>query len=298
MTDRLDVLPTPHQSLRSARRPARRIGGRLAVGVAVLALLGAACSDDGTGPGGGTTPASDTGGSDSGGGDSGGDSGGGDDSGGGSDSGGSDSGGDSGSGDSGGGDSGGGSDSGGSDSGGDSGGSTTPVEETDDGLTTEEWVLLILLGIAAIAIIIGITSAATNRSDKKNAQKRNLNNRLRDVTSGCRWVNDQALPSVLQATTSDQLNYAWGSARKHMVDLEAKIANLAAGTGDSSLDRSLSALGQSVAGLRGAVESNVNLRLQPDANAQQAAIQASAQTVTQRRQQVDDALVPVLAAEQ
>ncbi len=302
MIERL-VEPTPGQSNTGGSRRGRRLGGRLAVGIAVLALLGACTDEDGGPIGGGTLPGSDTGGDlGGGGGDSGGGDSGGGDSGGGDSGGGDSGGGDSGGGDSGGGDSGGGGDTGGGgdSGGGDSGGSTTPPpsQETDDGLTTEEWVLLILLGVAAVAIIIGVTSAATNHSDKKQAQRRNLNTRLRDVSSGCRWVNDQALPAVLQATTADQLNYAWGNARRHMVDLEGKIATLAAGTGDSSLDQSLSMLGQSLAGLRGAVESNVNLRLRPDAHEQQAAIQASSQTVTQRRHQLDDALVPVLAAQQ
>jgi len=149
-----------------------------------------------------------------------------------------------------------------------------------------------------VAIVIGATAASTSHSDDRQAQRRELNRRLRDVTSGCRWVNGTAVNNVLVATTAAQLQYSWNTARAHMIDLEGKIAALASGTGDRSLDQSLSQLGQSLAGLRGALDSNAQLRMRPDAAEQGAAIQSSSQIVAQRRQRLDDALIPVLAAQQ
>ncbi len=186
---------------------------------------------------------------------------------------------------------------------GDQGGDTPQPEPTpetpssDPVFSTEEWVLLILLGVGVVAIIIGATSAATSRAEANASRRQELGRRLREITSGCRWISGRAATDVLVATTADQLRLSWGTARAHMVDLEGKIAVVAGATGDRSLDSSLSTLGESLAGLRGALESNVALRLRPDAMEQGAAIQASTEIVTRCRHQVDNAVVPVLAAQ-
>ncbi len=269
----------------------RRRAGRACLIVASLALFAGACSEDGESPldgslpdltlpdGGGDTGGGDAGGGDAGGGDAGG--------------------GDAGGGDAGGGDAGGGDAGGGYAGGGDTGAAPapSPVPPEDDGLSTEEWILLVLLAVAGVAIIIGAVSAASSHSAKKEARRADVDRKLRELTSGCRWVNDSGTMSVLESTTADQLRGTWSTVRAHMIDLEAKTATLAGSTGDSALDQSLAYLGQSLAGLRGAVEANVNARLRPDANQQEAMIAASTQTVMQRRQQLESALNPVWAAQ-
>jgi hypothetical protein len=159
-------------------------------------------------------------------------------------------------------------------------------------LTNEEWVLLILLGIAAVAIIIGATSAATSHSQRKQQQQSDRRRRLTDIGGGVRWLLDQGSMSVLQAKPT-QVAGAWASVRPHEIDLEGKTAQLAAGSGDSLLDSSLSRLGQELAGLRGAIESYVSAC----AGGQADLVASSRQTVMSRRQQVEIVLQPITAAQ-
>ena len=158
-------------------------------------------------------------------------------------------------------------------------------------MTTQEWVLWILIGIAVVAIIVGISRAAPGRSRKQGRQRSRLRQDLNDITGGCRWAVDQGSMSVLQASSRSEAHGTWNSVRSQIYDLEGRIAQLCGGTGDARLDDSLSALGQSVAALRGALESYV-ATMSID---QTDLVDGARQTVMQCRLRIEAALQPVLA---
>ena len=173
-----------------------------------------------------------------------------------------------------------------------------PEEPADDeGLTTEEWVLLGILGVLVIAVIIGATSAATRHSAKKGAARAGLNGRLSTITGTSRWVLDQASVETLRISDPAQLTTSWAGTRTRIIDLESDITVLMGSTGDSGLDQSLSMLGQNVAGLRGSLDTLVSLRTSDAAAGQQALIDDAARTVQERRQQLSAVMAPVEAAQ-
>lgn len=165
--------------------------------------------------------------------------------------------------------------------------------EDDEGLSTEEWVLLGLLGVVVIAVIIGATSAATRHSAKKDAARAALDGRLSAITGTSRWVVDQASVETLRISDPAQLSTSWAGTRTRIIDHESDIAALMGSTGDPGLDQSLSLLGQSVAGLRGSLDTLVSLRTGDAASGQQALIDEAARTVQERRQQLSAAMASV-----
>ncbi|MGI9623477.1 MAG: hypothetical protein ACR2PK_11620 [Acidimicrobiales bacterium] len=210
-----------------------------------------------------------------------------------------DSGADSGSGDGGSGDGGGGDgSSGGGGDGGTTSGGTTDSSGTDtaeEGLSSEDWLIIALLGVAAIAIVLFATSAASKRSDDKRAAQASLNSRLGQITGNARWIHDQGSADVMRATDPQQLRSVWNDTRTRMVDLEGNIATQAATVKDPTTQQALTNLQSSVAGLRGALESDVSTRL--DETADDSLRQSSGQTVYSRRQQLQAAIGPVAAAQ-
>ena len=168
---------------------------------------------------------------------------------------------------------------------------------TDDAMTTEEWILLGILAVAAIALIVGATSAAHNHSEKKAAAQAERNRTIGQVVGTSRWVHDQGSVEILRQSDPAQLDRSWDDVRGRMVDLEAQIATTRTSTDDAALERALGSLGQAVAGLRGALSSYVALRTGPDAGSQTALIQDATQTARERRQQLQAAIDPVAAAQ-
>jgi type IV secretory pathway VirB10-like protein len=167
---------------------------------------------------------------------------------------------------------------------------------TDDGMSTEDWILLGILGLGALVLIVGVTSVAHNHSEKKAAALADQNRSIGEIVGSSRWIHDQGSLEVLRLTDPDQLSRSWDDVRGRMVDLEAAIATKRAATDDANLERSLGDLGQSVAGLRGALSSYVSLRTGPDAGSQTELIQDASQTARERRQQLAAAIEPVAAA--
>jgi hypothetical protein len=159
-------------------------------------------------------------------------------------------------------------------------------------MTTEEWILLVVLGVAVVAVIIGATAAATSHSQAKQSQQRDLNRQLDDVTGGAQWVEDQSL-SVLQVTDPTQIQDSWNTVRSYTVDLEGRVSALGSGTGDPSLDSALDNLGRCLAGLRTALQSYVSAKTAPSSANQDQVVNAALQTVMARRQSLDGAVQSV-----
>ena len=171
--------------------------------------------------------------------------------------------------------------------------------EGDDGssLTTEDWILLGILGVLGIGVIMGVTSLAHHHSEKKQAAKAGLDSRLGEIVGSARWIHDQGSMDVLRVSDPRQLASTWDGVRARIIDLEANVSGLGSQVSNRSLQQSLSRLGQTAAGLRGALESLVSLRLGSDADDQADLIQSARQTVEERRRQLGQAIDPVAAAQ-
>jgi hypothetical protein len=170
-----------------------------------------------------------------------------------------------------------------------------PAEETDgDGLTSEEWAVVILLGLAVVAIVAGATALASRNKGGRSEPRPEAQWRLDEVTRGCRSIHDTTVMSVLQASNPAMLQSTWGAARAQLIDLEGRVGALAPDLPEESQRQSLYELGHAVAGVRGALEANVNLRLDPQAADQADLIQASSRTALYRSEQLESALQSVL----
>ncbi len=90
------------------------------------------------------------------------------------------------------------------------------------------------------------------------------------------------------------LQSTWAAARTQLVDLESRVASLTPQLSEEGQRQSLNQLGMAVAGVRGALESNVGLRLDPEAEGQGDLIEASNRTVLYRSEQLESALQQVL----
>ncbi len=170
-------------------------------------------------------------------------------------------------------------------------------ETSDDGLSTEDWILLGVLAVVVVALIAGVTSAAGRRSAAKAAAGSELRTQLSEIVGASRWVHDSGSIEILLATDPAQAQSAWMEVRRRMVDLEGQISVMAAGTTDTNLDTILRNLGQSVAELRGAAETYVSAKLRLAGAADSAELlRLPDQTVNDHRQRLQAAIEPVAAA--
>jgi hypothetical protein len=171
-----------------------------------------------------------------------------------------------------------------------------PAEDdaTGEGLTGEEWAVVILLGVVVLAIVIGATALTSRRSTSRNQTRTTNQRRLDDITRASRSIHDSAVLSVLQTSDPARLQAMWGAGRAQLLDLESRIASLTPLLSEDSQQRTLHELGQAVAGVRGALESNVGLRLDPEGAGQAELIAASNRTVLYRSEQLEAALQQAL----
>jgi hypothetical protein len=168
---------------------------------------------------------------------------------------------------------------------------------TDDAMSTEDWILLGILGVAAFALIVGVTSAAHSHSEKKAAALAEQNRSIGEIVGTSRWIHDQGSLEVLRQTDPGALERSWDDLRGRMVDLEARIATKRSATDDGDLGRSLDRLGQAVAGLRGALTSYVSLSAGAVPGTEPELIQDASRTARERRNQLAAAIDPVAAAQ-
>ncbi len=177
------------------------------------------------------------------------------------------------------------------------GGSGADGADTGSELTNEDWILLGVIGVLAIGVIMGVTSLASHHSENKRAATDSLNRRLGEIVGAARWLHDQGTIEILRLTDTRLLASSWNTVRDRIVDLEARISVLANETHDRRLEQALLRLGQTAAGLRGALETSVALRLDADASEQSDLIQDARATVDERRRQFGQAIEPVAAAQ-
>ena len=123
------------------------------------------------------------------------------------------------------------------------------VPEDDEGLTTEEWTLLIVVGLVVLAIVIGAALLASRRTRRRDQQRTTHQRRLDDIVRECRSVHDSAVLSILQTSNPAMLQSTFAAARNQLIDLEGRATALATELPDESDRRQLNDLGMAVAGL-------------------------------------------------
>ena len=166
----------------------------------------------------------------------------------------------------------------------------TPDEgESDSGLTSEQWFAIILIALAGFALIAGLVAYASRRSGKQQAEQSASRRSAGEIVGLSRWLADQGSIDVLRSTDVQQLELAWQTVRTRAVDLENRCQALANSAEHANLSEALRTLSINVAGLRGALETSVQLRKDPKASEMEQLIAESTNTVSQRRQEVQSA---------
>ena len=161
--------------------------------------------------------------------------------------------------------------------------------ESDSGLTSEQWFAIILIALAGFALIAGLVAYASRRSGKQQAEQSASRRSAGEIVGLSRWLADQGSIDVLRSTDVQQLELAWQTVRTRAVDLENRCQALANSAEHANLSEALRTLSINVAGLRGALETSVQLRKDPKASEMEQLIAESTNTVSQRRQEVQSA---------
>jgi len=165
-----------------------------------------------------------------------------------------------------------------------------PAEGVDDeSLTTEEWILVILLGLLVLAAVAGIGALLSRGSKGKSAGATSNQVLLDDITRTCRSIHDSSVLSLLQANDPVSLQSGWAAARGQLVGLEGRISQLAVGISDAADLRTVHELGAAVTGVRGALEANVRLRIDEPVAGHADLVEASNRTVLCRSEQLESA---------
>lgn len=165
---------------------------------------------------------------------------------------------------------------------------------SSSGLSDQDVLILVLLGVAALAVIIAGVSVAVRQSEEKAAAESELKRRLAPIIGTTRWLCDSGAVDLLYITDRQQLAAAWYGVRERSIGLETHIAVLTAGVARPEFAQSIDMLGRSVSGLRAALQSYVSVRLDDDADV--ATLEVARNSVTRHRQQLAAALVPVQRA--
>ncbi|MGI9615442.1 MAG: hypothetical protein ACR2QO_21195 [Acidimicrobiales bacterium] len=160
----------------------------------------------------------------------------------------------------------------------------------DDGLSGSTILLIVVLGGLAVAAVLGVTGLMASRSQAKEAERSTQRSRLAEVVGGYRWVHDQGSMEVLRTSDPDQLRRAWQTTNAHIVQLEGMTSGMALEAETPELTAAYDDLGRASASLRAAIDSDVSLRADHTEAARNDLVLQSAQTVQQRRLDLNTAL--------
>lgn len=174
---------------------------------------------------------------------------------------------------------------------------TAPVTEQPagqgDGMSSSDWLLLILLGVAAVALIATAISAAGRYSASKLARKSAISTRIGDIVGASRWIHDSGSMEVLLVQNPSQVQLAWAPVRTRMMDIESQVSTLAATIDDDDLEQALHDLGQALTGLRSVQEAYVGVKTRSVGYEGDQLLQSSYQTVIDSRRGLQMAIDPV-----
>jgi hypothetical protein len=169
-----------------------------------------------------------------------------------------------------------------------------PIETPGEGsLSSEDILILALLGGGAVVAILAITSVASSRSEKKEAERQVRRRQFADLVGGVRWVKDQGTLEILRTTDPAMLSRTWQATNARIVDLEGRAASLQLQSSDEETAAALDELGRAAGALRAALNADVSLRSDPAMADRDDLVVSSAQVVQMRRVDLDTALSPL-----
>jgi hypothetical protein len=146
-------------------------------------------------------------------------------------------------------------------------GETPPPEEP-----TEDNTLAFVLAIILIVLIaVGIGTAIGGRSRKReepsgyrDARAAQRDSDVNQMLSAASWVHDSASLEVLGAP-SDQAAAQWQNVRPRVAEVQTQAGALAMGSGSPELDAAASSLSQAAGSFAGAMDSYVAMQQRRDA---------------------------------
>lgn len=162
---------------------------------------------------------------------------------------------------------------------------TVPAQSESDSSDTG-MIVLIILGVVLLGALIVALMSRRSKSAPATGDDRA---RLDGVLSGGRTMHDSTSLAVLTAEPA-QLQASWNMAQRELIELESQAGALASVVTDAAAVQVLQALGSSTAGLRGALEANVNIRLASGDVEQRDVLDASNETALARRMDFESAL--------
>ena len=136
--------------------------------------------------------------------------------------------------------------------------------------------------------MIGIGALSTRGSKDHSNNSRQL--RLDDIMRTSHSIHDSSVLPILRITDALTLQTNWAVVQQQFIDVAGRIAALAAEVSDPNSARTLQDLGAALAGLDGALGSNVSLRLDPSAATAADLVEQSKHTVLERYQQLEAAI--------
>lgn len=169
-------------------------------------------------------------------------------------------------------------------------------EEDDDGLSTEEWIVIVLLIVAVFGVVVLIGGIASNRQERREADRAATRRSLGDLMGAARFVHDRAVVDVMRIGDPTQLPTVWAGTRQQMLDVEARAASVAGWFDDPAIAEGAAGIGHQTAALRGAVDAYVSARMSDSAPGQAELVGQTAQTVYQRRQELGMAISALAAS--
>jgi hypothetical protein len=166
---------------------------------------------------------------------------------------------------------------------------------TDDGLSTEQWVLLIVAAVVGIAVIAGLAAMANGRSRDRRQRQMQSQERRDQIVGGCRWVHDQAALTVLSTSDPAMLRSTWTTVEGQLLELESSIA-AAQAQAEGGADADLAGAGRAVSAVRGALAADVAARSGTVTPAPEIVAQTR-QTVLDRNRELEAATVALSVAQ-
>jgi hypothetical protein len=173
--------------------------------------------------------------------------------------------------------------------------SATTAESEAGGGSDVDWSLVGLIAAIAVAVALLIWLIAA-QVRARGRERRILTRRLAHLVGGSRWVHDQASLELMSGSQSpERLRSAWADTRRRINDLAAEAAEAAVGA-DEDVAAELRRLSSALGGLEGAIDTNVELRLQSTGDPSSVmAINESAETINQWRHELRAAAGPLAA---
>jgi hypothetical protein len=170
---------------------------------------------------------------------------------------------------------------------------TTTADPNDDDGQDLDWGLVGLIAAIALAVALLIVLVAS-QVRRRGREHQVLSRRLAHIVGGSQWVHDQASLELMSGAQSpERLRSGWNDVRRRINDLSAETAEAALGA-DEATATELRRLGGALGQLEGAIDTNVELRLQSSGDAGSlTAIDESVATVNERRHELRAAIAPL-----